>query len=110
MSVSLTNKSYDALKWIAQILLPAAGASYFSVAQIWSLPYATEVVGTITVIDTLLGALLGLTSSSYYSQPFDGTMTVAKAEDGRTVNTLEINRNPEELQTQSVVTLKVNGE
>lgn len=63
--MKLTNKTYDVLKWIAQIALPAAGALYFALAKIWGFPYATEVVGTISAIDAFLGALLGISTSQY---------------------------------------------
>ena len=61
----LTNKTYDVLKWIAQIVLPALGALYFGLSQIWGLPYGEEVVGTIAVVDTFLGALLGISTAQY---------------------------------------------
>jgi hypothetical protein len=63
--MKLSNKTYDILKWIAQILLPAVGTLYFALSKIWGLPFATEVVGTITAVDTFLGALLGISSSNY---------------------------------------------
>lgn len=61
----LSNKTYDTLKWIAQYLLPALGTLYFSVSQIWGLPYGEEIVGTIAAVDTFLGVLLGLSSAEY---------------------------------------------
>ena len=61
----LSNQTYDILKWIAQILLPAIGTLYFALADIWGLPCAEQVVGTITAIDTFLGVLLGISSSTY---------------------------------------------
>ena len=61
----LDNKVYDILKWIALIVLPAIGALYFGLAKIWGLPYGEEIVGTITVIDTFLGALLGVSTNNY---------------------------------------------
>lgn len=61
----MSNKLYDILKWIAQILLPAIGTLYFGLAGIWNLPYAENVVGTITVIDTFLGCILGISSAEY---------------------------------------------
>ncbi len=60
--MTLKNSTYDVLKWICQIVIPALGACYFGLARIWNLPYAEEIVGTITVIDTLLGALLGIST------------------------------------------------
>ena len=61
----LSNKTYDILKWIAQILLPAIGTLYFALATIWGLPYAEQIVGTITAIDAFLGVLLGISTDAY---------------------------------------------
>lgn len=62
----MNNRVYDVLKWIAQIVLPAAGTLYFALSQIWGLPYGEQVVGTITAVDAFLGALLGISSMDYY--------------------------------------------
>lgn len=63
--MELSNKTYDVLKWIALIALPALGTLYFALAGIWGLPYGEQVVGTITAVDTFLGALLGISSVNY---------------------------------------------
>ena len=63
--MQLSNKAYDILKWIAQILLPALGTLYFALAEIWNFPFAEEIVGTITAVDTFLGVLLGIASANY---------------------------------------------
>ena len=61
----MSNRTYDILKWIAQILLPAIGTLYFAIAQIWGLPYAEQIVGTITALDAFLGAILGISTRVY---------------------------------------------
>lgn len=63
--MKLNNKVYDVLKWVALILLPALGTLYFALAGIWGFPYAEQIVGTITAIDTFLGVLLGISNNSY---------------------------------------------
>lgn len=63
--MKMTDKMYDVLKWVAQILLPAVATLYFAIAQIWGLPYGEEIVGTITAIDAFLGALLGISTYQY---------------------------------------------
>lgn len=63
--MKLSNKLYDAMKWIALIALPAAGTLYFALAGIWNWPFADQVVGTITAVDTFLGAVCGIASASY---------------------------------------------
>ena len=67
----MSNKVYDALKWIAMYLLPALGTLYFALASIWGLPYGEQIVGTITAIDTFLGVVLGI-STVQYSKRVDG--------------------------------------
>jgi len=61
------SKHYDAVKFFAQVVLPAAGTLYFALSQIWGFPYGEEIVGTITAIDAFLGALLGISSAQYYA-------------------------------------------
>lgn len=67
----LSSEAYDILKWIAQILLPSIGTLYFALSKIWGLPYAAEVVGTITAIDAFMGALLGISSEQYHQSKID---------------------------------------
>lgn len=61
----LNNSVYNVLKYIAQIVLPALGALYFALSQIWGLPYGEEIVGTITAVDCFLGAILGISTAVY---------------------------------------------
>ena len=61
----LSNKAYDILKWIAQILLPALGTLYFALVGIWGFPYGEQIIGTITAVDVFLGVLLGISSANY---------------------------------------------
>ena len=58
-----SNKVYDRLKFLAQILLPALATFYLAFGQMWGLPETEKVAGTIVLIDTLLGAILQISSS-----------------------------------------------
>lgn len=64
----MSNKVYDILKYIAQIILPALGTLYFALAGIWGFPFGEEIVGTITAIDTFLGVILGISTAKYNSE------------------------------------------
>ena len=78
----MTSKTYDNLKWIAQYLLPALGTLYFALAGIWNFPYAEQVVGTITALDTFLGVILGISNAKYVEENSGtGIAEEAKAED-----------------------------
>lgn len=61
----MSDRVYDILKYVAQIVLPAIGTLYFALAGIWGFPYGEQIVGTITAIDAFLGAILGISSASY---------------------------------------------
>jgi hypothetical protein len=61
----MSNKTYNILKEIAQIWLPAIATLYFTLASIWGLPYAEQIVGTISAIDVFLGAVLKISTINY---------------------------------------------
>lgn len=63
--MKLTNKQYDTIKFVTQLLLPALATLYFALAGIWNWPYGEEIVGTITAIDAFLGIFLKLSSDAY---------------------------------------------
>lgn len=63
--MKLSNKTYDILKYIAQVVLPALAVFSASMINIWNLPFEQEIPMTIMAIDTLLGVLLGIMSSNY---------------------------------------------
>ena len=69
----MSNKTYDILKYIAQIVLPALGTLYFALASIWGLPYGEQIVGTITAVDACLGAILGISTVQYNKEQRDDT-------------------------------------
>lgn len=64
----MNSKTYDVLKFIAQIALPALGTLYLGLSQIWGFPYGEQVIGTITVVDAFLGTILKIDSDNYYKK------------------------------------------
>ena len=64
--MKLPDNVYTILKWITMICLPALATAYGGLAAIWGFPYADEVAKTTAVICTLLGALLGISTATYY--------------------------------------------
>ena len=64
--MKLPDNVYTILKWISMICLPALATAYVGLAAIWGFPYADEVAKTTAVICTLLGALLGISTATYY--------------------------------------------
>ena len=68
---ALPNKVYDILKYLTIIVLPAIGALYTGLAQIWELPYVAQIPATITVICTFLGAILCISTAQYNNGDVD---------------------------------------
>lgn len=105
----LSNKTYDRLKWVALVLLPALAALYLGLAPLWDLPKQEAVTGTIVLVDTFLGVLLGLTSKQY-RQETEGNMVgyldVADSEDGKKVG-LNFPGDPNNIDQHDKVTFKV---
>ena len=103
--MTLSNKAYDVIKWIAQYFLPALATLWITLAKIWGLPYGTEIGATITGIDLFLGAILGISSQSYKG---DGTMTVDTSDEAKDVYSLNLNVPVEDLANKETITFKVN--
>lgn len=81
------SKTYDRLKFTALVVLPGLSALYFTVAQIWGLPYAEQIVGSAAAVDTFLGLLLSKTSKDFNKQldapEFMGHITIVQEIDGQ---------------------------
>lgn len=66
--MKLSNKTYDLLRWIADMVLPALGTLYFALAGIWNFPYGEQIVGTITAIVAFLDVVLGISKKNYLKE------------------------------------------
>ena len=69
--MKLSNKTYDVLKWITTIVLPALGTLYFALSGIWGFPYGEQIVGTITAVVTFFGVVLGISTKNYNKEGND---------------------------------------
>lgn len=105
----LTNRAYEVLKKLVQIILPALSALYFGLASIWDFPNAEEVVGTIAVITTFLGAVIGVSTAQYNKSDaaFDGNMVVVPREDEPTMFSLELKTPPDEMLDKNDIRFRV---
>lgn len=84
---AMTNKLYNVLKYVALIVLPALNVLWLALASIWELDYGTKVGLTIAAVDAFLGALLKVSSASYYKNGdnFQGVVSVTPNAEGRAV-------------------------
>lgn len=100
----MNNKTYDILKWVAQIALPALGTLYFALSGIWGFPYGEQIVGTITAIDAFLGTILKVSSDHYDG---DGSLIVDTSDPFKDVYSIAIEDYPDILAEKEQVLLKV---
>lgn len=107
--IIFSNSTYNKLKFLTQILLPALGTLYFTLAGIWGLPSAEEVVGTIVAIDTFLGVALQLSTNAYNKsdERFDGSLDIHDVEGDKKSFMLNLNGDPAELQNKDEIRFKV---
>lgn len=64
----LPDKLYDVLKYVAIIALPAIAVCVKTIFPVWNLPLSEEISTTIMAVDTLLGALLCISTAQYNSK------------------------------------------
>ena len=62
----MKNETYDFLKKVALVVLPALATLVITIFQIWNIPFGEQISATITAIDTALGVILGISSHNYY--------------------------------------------
>lgn len=61
----MSNKTYDLLKWVAQIFIPALTVFVGVVLNCFDVECTDIVVTIMTAFDAFLGALLGISTSAY---------------------------------------------
>lgn len=66
--MTLSNKVYDTLKWVVIIAIPACTTFYVTLDTIFSWGYGDTVAKVSSAVCTLIGALLGISSVTYYKQ------------------------------------------
>jgi hypothetical protein len=97
------------LKKTTTVVLPAASTLYFALAQIWHLPKAEEVIGTIAAVNTFLGALLHVSTVSYNKSDtkYAGVVQVQDQPDKK-VLIFSLNDKSKPIEHQNEVTFKVD--
>lgn len=63
--MKFSNKTYDILKYVALIALPAIQVFWLTIGKIWDINYTVEIGATIGAVALLLGTLLGVSTKNY---------------------------------------------
>ncbi len=105
----LSDRLYNVLKTLTMIVLPASGALYVALAQIWDLPRAEAVVGSITATSVFLGSLAKWSSKSYTESGTNYAGVIEVKDDGeKAIFSLNLNQSPEDLAVMPEARFKVN--
>ena len=54
----MSNKTYDFIRFLAEIGITAVGTFYKVIAEIWSLPYGEAVLATCVALSTFVGVFV----------------------------------------------------
>ena len=73
----MNNQTYDILKRVALIVIPALATFVNAVGIVWGIPHTNEVTATITALGVFLGAALGISSKNYEPETH-GDLVVTK--------------------------------
>lgn len=108
--MQLDNKTYDILKKVVTIWLPAIATLYLAISGVLTandlpgLPYPEVVTGIMTAVITFLGTVLGISTKNYQGE---GTLSVDKnAEGGDQVN-LKLNDDLNTLSKKKSITVAI---
>lgn len=80
--MKLSNKTYDLLKWVSMIAIPAVEAFWLTVGKVWGFPHLTEIGTTIAAVGVLIGALIGVSSQNYWDDVDDDAIDVHPDDEG----------------------------
>ena len=101
--MTISDKTYDILKWLVQIVIPACAALYAALAALWGFPYVEQIVGTLSAVTVFMGAVLKISSNNYNG---DGVLNV----DAENADyTLDLQTALSDIANKKSVTIKVNN-
>jgi len=63
--MKMSNKLYNALKWICITLIPALTTLWGTIGATLDIPYTQVVITIMAAVDTCLGTCLGISSYNY---------------------------------------------
>lgn len=98
----MNNQTYDILKRVALIIIPALATFVNAVGIVWGISYTNEVTTTITAFGVFLGAALDI-SSKNYKPDTHGNLVVTKHDEVYADFAAE----PSELKDGDTIILKV---
>lgn len=66
--MKLSDSTYDVLKWVVMLALPAVATLVGSLGVIWGLPHADSIQNTIVAVNAALAMMLGISTVNYQKE------------------------------------------
>lgn len=100
---------YNFLRQVALVWLPAAATLYVFLAHTWFWGHTEQVVGTISGVDTFLGAVLHISSKSYAKQAAepDGHLVIDKSDPNKDTYSLQLSTPIDDIDKKDSIKLTV---
>lgn len=96
----LSNRTYDILVKLVQVVMPAFATLYFSLASIFGLPNPEGVIAATAALATFFGVLLSISNKTYENSPqkYQGAISVTTSESGAKLFSLDLNGDPSDIE------------
>lgn len=66
--MKMNDKTYDVLKWVTMLALPALATLLTSLGSIWNIALAPQLADTVVAINAALAMCLGISSINYHKE------------------------------------------
>lgn len=108
--MTISNKTYDILKWIVCIVLPAFTTLYSTIAICLNLPFTEQVVTIMVAVTTFLGVILGFSTYEYNKKEMgvNGTLIIDQANPDMPFTELKLDEPISDVADSKNVTLKID--
>jgi len=67
----MSNKCFDTIRTISEVVLPALGACYAALGALWGWPYIEGVTGSLAAIGLCIGTILAGLRDAYNKKQED---------------------------------------
>jgi Putative phage holin Dp-1 len=107
----ISDRTYDALKNVTQLWLPAFGTLYVSLAALWGLGRPEAVAATCLALATFFGVILRVSNKSYTNKGIGqvGSIVVTQPTPDSLSYSLDLDGDPADLKDMSKVTFRVDN-
>lgn len=109
---ALSDGQFNLLRRCVELLLPAIGAFYFAMAELWGWPNPGEVVASIAALTTLLGVVLVVLRNSYEKSDarYDGDLVVNTSDPEKDRVRLEVGVPLDDIPSRDEIVFRVRNE